>query len=272
MSKRKSDKRGPRQATADSTSERPPPPSPAERNAIDEARSRVRKRRPRFRLNAAVLKSSNQIAPPHSDAEGWEARLQDAFGTSGRAFATAELGRLFRAATMKDGKLDNVRLDSLIAVIDGVRPANEIEAMLASQLAVTHSLALDFLIRAKNADQIPQFDSAGRMAAKLLVAFAGHVELLTKLQRGGNQTVRVEHVHVYPGGQAIVGNVNTGGREVDKIEQQAHAAELEANTATRCLTAEQRPALSCQDAIGEPMPSSCGEGQVPVPNARRRAW
>jgi hypothetical protein len=25
-----------------------------------------------------------------------------------------------------------------------------------------------------------------------------------KLKRGGEQTVRVEHVHVYPGGQAIV--------------------------------------------------------------------
>ena len=270
MSKRKSDKRGPGKATSDASLE-PPPPSTAERNAIDEARSRVRKRRPRFRLNAAVLKSSNQIAPPHSDAEGWEARLQDAFGTSGRAFATAELGRLFRAATMKDGKLDNVRLDSLIAVIDGVRPANEIEAMLASQLAVTHSLALDFLIRAKNADQIPQFDSAGRMAAKLLVAFAGHVELLTKLQRGGNQTVRVEHVHVYPGGQAIVGNVNTGGRDAGKSEHQPHAPEA-GDGAARHLTAEQRPALPCQDTIGEPLPSSSGEGQMPVPDARRRDW
>jgi hypothetical protein len=31
------------------------------------------------------------------------------------------------------------------------------------------------------------------------------------VRRKGEQTVRVEHVHVYPGGQAIVGNVNHPG-------------------------------------------------------------
>ena len=34
------------------------------------------------------------------------------------------------------------------------------------------------------------------------------IEALAKLKRGGEQTVRVEHVHVYPGGQAIVGKVS----------------------------------------------------------------
>ena len=38
------------------------------------------------------------------------------------------------------------------------------------------------------------------------------VEALAKLRRGGEQTVRVEHVHVYPGGQAVVGNVTHHGR------------------------------------------------------------
>lgn len=37
---------------------------------------------------------------------------------------------------------------------------------------------------------------------KLLKVFAGHLELLAKLKRGGEQTVRVEHVHVHAGGQA----------------------------------------------------------------------
>lgn len=54
------------------------------------------------------------------------------------------------------------------------------------------------------------------MAAKLLTAFAGHVELLTNLQRGGNPTVRVEHVHVHPGKQAIVGHVTPGGKDAKK--------------------------------------------------------
>ena len=42
------------------------------------------------------------------------------------------------------------------------------------------------------------------------------------MQRGGEQTVRVEHVHVYPGGQAVVGNVTHGGRGDGKCDNQPH--------------------------------------------------
>jgi hypothetical protein len=35
--------------------------------------------------------------------------------------------------------------------------------------------------------------------------FTAQTEALTKIKRDGEQTVRGEHVHVYPGGQANVG-------------------------------------------------------------------
>jgi hypothetical protein len=38
------------------------------------------------------------------------------------------------------------------------------------------------------------------------------VEALKRYRSRGDQTVRVEHVTVNEGGQAIVGNVNHGGR------------------------------------------------------------
>ena len=44
-------------------------------------------------------------------------------------------------------------------------------------------------------------------AARLLRAYAAQVEALRRLRNGGSQTVRVEHVHVNEGGQAIIGNV-----------------------------------------------------------------
>jgi hypothetical protein len=44
------------------------------------------------------------------------------------------------------------------------------------------------------------------------------IELLSALDRkrgkGGQQVVRVEHVHVHPGGQAVVGNVKAGDTAV----------------------------------------------------------
>jgi hypothetical protein len=38
-------------------------------------------------------------------------------------------------------------------------------------------------------------------------AFATQVEVLRRMRSGGQQFVRVEHVHVNDGGQAVIGNV-----------------------------------------------------------------
>ena len=68
-------------------------------------------------------------------------------------------------------------------------------------------------------------DSCGGLAVKLLRTYTAQAEALAKLRRGGEQTVRVEHVHVHAGGQAVVGNVNqreTGG--LNESSGQPHAA------------------------------------------------
>jgi hypothetical protein len=42
--------------------------------------------------------------------------------------------------------------------------------------------------------------------------FAMQVEVLRRLRGGGQQIVRVEHVHINAGGQAIIGNVKKQSR------------------------------------------------------------
>jgi hypothetical protein len=42
--------------------------------------------------------------------------------------------------------------------------------------------------------------------------FAMQVEVFRRLRNGGQQYVRVEHVHVNDGGQALIGNVNKSDR------------------------------------------------------------
>ena len=98
-------------------------------------------------------------------------------------------------------------INAALAAIDGTRPENETAAMLASQMALTHSLAMDMLSRVRRADLLVQAEALGALATKLLRTFTMQTEALAKLKRRGEQTVRVEHVHVYPGGQAIVGAV-----------------------------------------------------------------
>ena len=48
-------------------------------------------------------------------------------------------------------------------------------------------------------------------AARLMRAYASQVETLRRLKNGGSQVVRVEHVHVNEGGQALIGNVRKDG-------------------------------------------------------------
>ena len=48
-------------------------------------------------------------------------------------------------------------------------------------------------------------------AARLMRAYSVQVETLRRLRHGGDQYVRVEHVHVNDGGQAVIGNVKTAG-------------------------------------------------------------
>src|SRR5262249_46304398 len=146
-----------------------------------------------------------EIRPRHSDLDGWAARLQDAFGTTSLDFASSELSKLANALAPRNGLASEHAQNAILAVIDGARPRDEVEAMLVGQMVVTHTFALELMGRAKRAEEIQPFVSAGNMAVKLLRTYVMQAEALAKLRRGGEQTVRVEHVHVYPGGQAVVG-------------------------------------------------------------------
>ena len=79
-------------------------------------------------------------------------------------------------------------------------------------MAAVHNATMTFARRLAHVDNIPQQDSAERAFNKLARTFAAQVEALKRYRTGGEQIVRVEHVTVNEGGQAIVGNVSHGGR------------------------------------------------------------
>ena len=80
------------------------------------------------------------------------------------------------------------------------------------QMACTHSEAMSVLGTFAGAHgygrDVPLKASA---AARLMRAYASQVETLRRLRNGGSQVVRVEHVHVNRGGQALIGNVRKDG-------------------------------------------------------------
>lgn len=232
--------------------------SAAESTAIDGARDRIRARGPRFvtRLETDKAGAVVEIGPEHSDRDGWLARLDDLFGSSGRAFPLSQLNHVLQISKGSKG-YDKNKANALLSAVEGAKPANEIEAMLALQMAITHELALQSLARAQRVDQIPQFDSACGMAVRLLRTFTAQAEALAKLQRGGEQVVKVVHVH--PGAQAVIGNVTSaaalpGGGGSEKNGDQPHAPDEEQRTAPRSITAERLAPMPCADEARQPVP------------------
>ena len=93
-------------------------------------------------------------------------------------------------------------------MIEGAAPKDEIEAALAVQMACTHTAAMAVLAKLDVAfateRRVVAFGSA---AARLMRAYATQVEVLRRLRNGGHQYVRVEHVQINDGGQAVIGNL-----------------------------------------------------------------
>ena len=114
------------------------------------------------------------------------------------------------------------KYQAVIAGMIGISPVDEIEGMLAAQLIGLYNAAMECLRRA----MLEKQSFEGRQenlnqANKLTRSYATLVEALNR-HRGKGQKVTVKYVHVYQGGQAIVGTVQGGGA-VSKIEDRPHA-------------------------------------------------
>src|ERR1700726_4206130 len=99
-------------------------------------------------------------------------------------------------------------MNAALAMVEAAAPKDEIEGALAVQMAATHTAAMAVLAKLDVAFATERRVAAfGSAAARLLKAYAMQVEILRRLRSGGQQYVRVEHVHVNDGGRAIIGNV-----------------------------------------------------------------
>ena len=75
-------------------------------------------------------------------------------------------------------------------------------------MACTHTAAMAVLAKMDVAFGSERRVAAfGSTAARLMRAYATQVEVLRRLRNGGQQFMRIEHVHVNDGGQAVIGNV-----------------------------------------------------------------
>jgi hypothetical protein len=127
-------------------------------------------------------------------------------------------GVMDQVATLgqQDRSVSETASNFVMSVVAGVKPQDEIEAMLAIQMGAIHQATMMMARRLNHVKTLPQQDSAERALNKLARTFTSQVETLKRYRSKADQTVRVERVEVKEGGQAIVGNVHNGGRGDDK--------------------------------------------------------
>jgi hypothetical protein len=193
-----------------------------------------------------LIKKDRQITIEleHPDHSTGLALLMEALGTSDLDFFNGLLNQVANVDP-RGSEANGSTLNFMLSIIKGVEPRDQVEAMLAAQMAAVHISIMTFARRLAYVDNIPQQDSAERAFNKLTRTFATQMEALKRYRTGGEQKVTVQHVTVGEGGQAIVGNVTQAGREAAPEKAPA-------------------PALALTDAKTPPMPIIEAEARTPI--------
>jgi hypothetical protein len=136
-------------------------------------------------------------------------------GSRSDRFNNTLIDSMIKTGWFPPGQSEEDRNRLLFVAVKGLQafaPADEIEGMIAAQAMAAHHASMECSRRAMVPDQ--PFEAAQGFRKAAANASRTFIELLSALDRkrgkGGQQVVRVEHVHVHQGGQAIVGNVRAG--------------------------------------------------------------
>lgn len=150
------------------------------------------------------------MSPDHEDLGTGTALHWSALAVAYPAYYDHTLSA-FANISMRNRVVSASKIEKLLALAAGVRPTDQVESMLAVQMAAIHDATMEMASRLKHVDNISQHDSAERTLNKLARTFAAQIEALKRYRSKGEQRVYVERVDVREGGQAIVGNVAHGG-------------------------------------------------------------
>jgi hypothetical protein len=163
------------------------------------------------------------LTSPHADGSLWTLQLAEAFATRSQAVVTTFVRQLqsLGANRIWDEKaaawrLDEVELSAMLAIINSLKPRNEMEACLAAQMVAVHLMQMKL---SAHAIKYPQDVKTAAVAGKLARTFTGQIDAMQGLKgkrRTVKQTITVrkethQHVHYHD------------HRGADESQQRPHA-------------------------------------------------
>jgi hypothetical protein len=141
---------------------------------------------------------------------------RDALGSQDGGFIVGLFNQVLQLSNDGKGAPDAKQLDFIAGALCGIKPKDELEGMLAVQIIANQILTMKFAGMLYVASNIERQEAVERIYTRLARTTPALMDTLRSKRTGGRQRVKVEHVHVHSGGQAIVGNVETGGRGAER--------------------------------------------------------
>jgi hypothetical protein len=176
--------------------------------------------KPSVRFKVSKNGSDLQIEVDHPSKIVGSALVMDAFASADRDFVNGIVDQLAKASRRGED-ISELGINFMLSVIKGIEPRDQLETMLAAQMAAVHVASMSFARQFAHVETLPQQDSAERAFNKLTRTFTMQMEALKRYRTSAEQKVTLQHVSVADGGQAIVGNVTQVPHE--KGQEQAAA-------------------------------------------------
>jgi hypothetical protein len=233
-----------------------PPLTAREQIAVDaHLADRANNGVPSFRVTRDT-EGTERIVTCHPNEAVGRLLIMNALGTQSEPFFNGLVVQL--AAVACRTQLDETKLNFAVASLKGIAPRDETEAMLGAQMVAIHNATIKAAIKLAQADSTAERDSAANALTKLARTYTAQVEALKRYRSAGEQVIKVQHVTVNEGGQAIVGNVGTRGGAHVGSQEQLHQEQPHADGAVLRGEHPERRALP-----------NLANAQRTVPHARR---
>ena len=151
-----------------------------------------------------------EVYAPEGVSEAvWETELQAALGTSSPALVQACLRRLSTACRFPgEAAPSSVAMSAALAVIQSLKPENEMQAALAVRIACLDAAGAILLARLAAGGTDARLIGAANAIAKIERASQAAMASYFRLKHGSTQTIRVEKIEIQSGAQAVVGQVS----------------------------------------------------------------
>ena len=155
-------------------------PTDVERDTLAALDQRTAKRRSAVKIKVVSNDAGNPVAAfDHPDTDTATGLLMESVGTADPKFLMGLLSQIANAASGGAG-LDGDATNFALSVVQGIEPRNEVEAMLAAQMAAVHMATMTTARQLAKSDQ-PQIRGAhGKLLNGLARTFACQVEALAR--------------------------------------------------------------------------------------------